>query len=257
MTAAIQQVEITPMRSKIGLWLGPLAFVLVLLFVDLDPNNPLVTRMAAVILLMAIWWITEAIPLSATALLPIVLFPLLGIMRGRLVPPANQIDFETVSMRNGLSPSDLDIVFPNVAGQYMDWIILLFLGGFIIATAVEKWNLHKRIALNILRVIGGQSHRLVLGFMLATGFLSMWLSNTSTALMMMPMGMSLILLYEELNREAAAKGVIIDKRAENFPLTILLGYSLLRFHRRIRDTDRHAAQRRSGNPVATAVSFGA
>jgi sodium-dependent dicarboxylate transporter 2/3/5 len=174
-------------------------------------------------LLMAIWWITEAIPLSATALLPIVLFPLLGIMRGRLVPAANQIDFETVSMRNGLSPSDLDIVFPNVAGQYMDWIILLFLGGFIIATAVEKWNLHKRIALNILRVIGGQPHRLVLGFMLATGFLSMWLSNTSTALMMMPMGMSLILLYEELNCEAAAKGVIIDKRAENFPLTILLG----------------------------------
>ncbi|MGY8785069.1 MAG: SLC13 family permease [Pseudomonadales bacterium] len=223
MTAAIQQVEITPMRSKIGLWLGPLAFVLVLLFVDLDPGNPLVTRMAAVILLMAIWWITEAIPLSATALLPIVLFPLLGIMRGRLVPAANQIDFETVSMRNGLIPSDLDIVFPNVAGQYMDWIILLFLGGFIIATAVEKWNLHKRIALNILRVIGGQPHRLVLGFMLATGFLSMWLSNTSTALMMMPMGMSLILLYEELNREAAAKGVIIDKRAENFPLTILLG----------------------------------
>ena len=223
MTTAIQQVEITSIRSKIGLWLGPLVFVLVLLFVDLDPNNPLVTRMAAVILLMAIWWITEAIPLSATALLPIVLFPLLGIMRGRLVPAANQIDFETVSMRNGLSPSDLDIVFPNVAGQYMDWIILLFLGGFIIATAVEKWNLHKRIALNILRVIGGQSHRLVLGFMLATGFLSMWLSNTSTALMMMPMGMSLILLYEELNREAAAKGVIIDKRAENFPLTILLG----------------------------------
>ena len=223
MTTAIQQVEITPIRSKIGLWLGPLVFVLVLLFVDLDPNNPLVTRMAAVILLMAIWWITEAIPLSATALLPIVLFPLLGIMRGRLVPAANQIDFETVSMRNGLSPSDLDIVFPNVAGQYMDWIILLFLGGFIIATAVEKWNLHKRIALNILRVIGGQPHRLVLGFMLATGFLSMWLSNTSTALMMMPMGMSLILLYEELNCEAAAKGVIIDKRAENFPLTILLG----------------------------------
>jgi len=223
MTAAIQQVESTPMRSKIGLWLGPLAFILVLLFVDLDPNNPLVTRMAAVILLMAVWWITEAIPLSATALLPIVLFPLLGIMRGRLVPAANQIDFDTVSMRNGLSPSDLDIVFPNVAGQYMDWIILLFLGGFIIATAVEKWNLHKRIALNILRVIGGQPHRLVLGFMLATGFLSMWLSNTSTALMMMPMGMSLILLYEELNREAAAKGVIIDKRAENFPLTILLG----------------------------------
>ena len=138
MSANTQQVESIPMRSKIGLWLGPLIFILVLLFVDLDPGNPLVTRMAAVILLMAIWWITEAIPLSATALLPIVLFPLLGIMRGRLVPATNQIDFETASLRNGLSPSDLDIIYPNVAGQYMDWIILLFLGGFIIATAVEK-----------------------------------------------------------------------------------------------------------------------
>lgn len=221
MTVEIQ--EATPMRSRIGLWFGPLVFVFVLLFVDLDPGNPLVTRMAAVILLMAIWWITEAIPLSATAMLPIVLFPLLGIMRGRLVPADSQIDFSETSLRNGLTPADLDIAFPNVAGQYMDWIILLFLGGFLIATAVEKWNLHKRIALNILRVIGGQPHRLVLGFMIATGFLSMWLSNTSTALMMMPMGMSLILLYEELNREAAAKGAVIDARAENFPLTILLG----------------------------------
>ncbi len=212
-----------PLRSKVGLWLGPMVFLCMLLFVDLDPANPLVTRMAAVILLMAIWWITEAIPLSATALLPIVLFPLMGIMRGRLVSASNQIDFDTVSMHNGLDPSDLDIVFPNVASQYMDWIILLFLGGFIIATAVEKWGLHKRIALNILKLIGGQPHRLILGFMVATGFLSMWLSNTSTALMMMPMGMSLILLYEELNREAVAKGAILDKRADNFPLTLLLG----------------------------------
>jgi solute carrier family 13 (sodium-dependent dicarboxylate transporter), member 2/3/5 len=211
------------LRSKIGLWLGPLAFVLMLLFVDLDPANPLVTRMAAVILLMAIWWITEAIPLSATALLPIVLFPFLGIMRGRLVPADNQIDFTTVSMRNGLLPSDLDIFYPNVAGQYMDWIILLFLGGFIIATAVEKWNLHRRIALHILKLIGGQPHRLVLGFMLATGFLSMWLSNTATAMMMMPMGMSLILLYEDLNKKIVAEGGKIDDRAENFSLTLLLG----------------------------------
>lgn len=212
-----------PLRSRLGLWLGPAVFLLVLLFVDLDPGNPQVTRMTAIVALMAIWWITEAIPLAATALLPIVLFPVMGIMRGRELPAANRIDFDTVSIRDGLTPADFDIIFPNVAGQYMDWIILLFLGGFMIAIAVEKWNLHKRIALHILKVIGGQPHRLVLGFMLATGFLSMWLSNTATALMMLPMGMSLILLYEDLNKDIVAKGGVIDARAENFSLTLLLG----------------------------------
>jgi sodium-dependent dicarboxylate transporter 2/3/5 len=221
--SVIGEPIITPLRSRIGLWLGPVVFVAMLLFVDLDPAHPLVTRMAAVIMLMAIWWITEAIPLSATALLPIVLFPLLGIMRGREVSAVSRIDFDTTSFRGGLQPSDLDIIYPNVAAQYMDWIILLFMGGFIIAVAVEKWNLHKRIALHILRLIGGQPHRLVLGFMIATGFLSMWLSNTATAMMMMPMGMSLILLYEDLNRQIVAEGGTVDARADNFALNLLLG----------------------------------
>jgi len=211
------------MRSKIGLWLGPALFLYILFFVELDPGNPEVTRMAAIVVIMAVWWITEAIPLAATALLPIVLFPVMGIMRGRELPAGNLIDFDTVSISDGLLPSDFDIIFPNVANQYMDWIILLFMGGFIIAIAVEKWNLHKRIALHILRIIGGQPHRLVLGFMVATGFLSMWLSNTATALMMMPMGMSLVLLYEELNKQIVAEGGVVDKRADNFSLTLLLG----------------------------------
>ena len=214
---------ITPMRSRIGLVLGPTVFLLMLFFVDLDPSNPLVTRMAAIILLMAIWWISEAIPLSATALLPVILFPLMGIMRGRELPAGNRIDLDAATFAEGFTAKDFDIIFPNVANQYMDWIILLFMGGFILAVAVEKWNLHKRIALNILRIIGGQPHRLVLGFMIATGFLSMWLSNTATALMMMPMGMSLVLLYEELNEKAVSEGGVIDPKAENFSLTLLLG----------------------------------
>jgi len=92
-------------------------------------------------------------------------------MRGREIAAGNRIDLSLVKFEEGFSVSDFDITFPSVAGQYMDWIILLFLGGFIIAIAVEKWNLHKRIALNILKIIGGQPHRLVFGFMVATAFL--------------------------------------------------------------------------------------
>ena len=206
------------LRSRIGLWLGPIVFILFLAFVDLDPANPLVTRMAAVVLLMAIWWITEAIPIPATALLPLVLFPLLGIMRGGVVDANNRVE-----PLPGTDMSTLQVMYNSVAAQYMDWIIFLFLGGFLIATAVEKWGLHKRIALQILRIIGGVPQRLVLGFMLATGFLSMWLSNTATTMMMMPMALSLIVLYEDLNRKITSGGGAVDKRAANFSMALLLG----------------------------------
>ncbi|MEX2131536.1 MAG: SLC13 family permease, partial [Pseudohongiellaceae bacterium] len=205
-------------RNKIGLWLGPLVFILILLFVDLDPGNPLATRMAAVVVLMAIWWITEAIPIPATALLPLVLFPFLGIMRGRVVDASSRVEVDA-----GVNVADLQIMYNSVAAQYMDWIIFLFLGGFLIAIAVEKWGLHKRIALHILRVIGGDPHRLVLGFMVATGFLSMWLSNTATAMMMMPMALSLIVLYEELNKKIVSDGGQVEPRADNFAMALLLG----------------------------------
>jgi sodium-dependent dicarboxylate transporter 2/3/5 len=111
---------------RIGLWLGPVLFLAILLFADLQPGRPLVTRMAAVAALMAVWWISEAIPLAATSLLPLILFPLLGIMGGRQTAPI-----------------------------YINHVIFLFVGGFMIALAMEQWGLHKRIALWIIRLIGG------------------------------------------------------------------------------------------------------
>ncbi len=135
---------------------------------DLVPGNPLVTRMAAVAVLMAGWWITEAIPIPATALLPVALLPLLGIMRGR-----------------------------DVAALYFNHIIFLFIGGFIFALAMQKWNLHRRIALRIILLLGTGPRRMILGFMVATWFLSMWISNTATTMMMVPMAMAIILQFRE------------------------------------------------------------
>ncbi len=150
-----------------GLILGPILFI-ILLFLDLEPGKPIVSRMAAVAVLMAVWWITDAIPLAATALLPMVLYPLLGIMQGRATAPV-----------------------------YVNSTIFLFVGGFMIALAMEKWNLHKRIALLIIRFIGGGPSRIILGFMIAAGFLSMWISNTATAIMMLPIGMAIVSHMED------------------------------------------------------------
>ncbi len=158
------------MRTRLqnaGVILGPVLFFLMLLL-DLEPGNPVVTRMAAVALLMATWWITDAIPLAATALLPLVLYPLLGILSGKTTAPV-----------------------------YVNSTIFLFVGGFMIALAMEKWNLHRRIALLIIRLIGGGPPRIILGFMIAAGFLSMWISNTATAIMMLPIGMAIISRMED------------------------------------------------------------
>jgi sodium-dependent dicarboxylate transporter 2/3/5 len=155
-----------PTRSlsqKVGLVLGPVLFLLIVLVLDLDPQQPAVTRMAAVAVLMAVWWITDAIPLFATSLLPLVLYPALGIASGRATAPV-----------------------------YVNSTIFLFIGGFMIALTMEKWMLHKRIALAIIRLVGGGPQRLVLGFMIAAAFLSMWISNTATAIMMVPMGLAIV-----------------------------------------------------------------
>jgi sodium-dependent dicarboxylate transporter 2/3/5 len=153
--------------QNVGLALGPLLF-LVLLQLDLQPGDPAPTRLAAVAALMAVWWITDAIPLFATALLPLVLYPLLGILSGRQIAPV-----------------------------YVNSTIFLFIGGFMIALTMQQWNLHRRIALFIIRIIGGGPSRIILGFMIAGAFLSMWISNTATAVMMMPIGMAIVLRMEE------------------------------------------------------------
>jgi len=153
--------------KRVGFWLGLLAFSLLLVF-PVDPGNGPTSRMAAVALLMAIWWVSDCIPLFATALLPLALFPLLGILSGRETAP---------------------IYFNN--------IIVLFIGGFMIALTMERWNLHRRIALGIIHAVGGGPARMVLGFMLAAAFLSMWISNTATAVMMVPIGLAMILQIEE------------------------------------------------------------
>ena len=150
-------------KQRWGLWITPVLSLAVLLFADLTPGDPLPTRMAAVALLMAGWWITEAIPIPATALLPVALLPLLGILSGKAT-----------------------------AGQYFNSVIFLFLGGFLFAIAMERWNLHRRIALRIILFFGTGPRRLMLGFMVATWLLSMWISNTATTMMLAPMAVALL-----------------------------------------------------------------
>jgi len=172
-------------RAKsIGFWLGTISFLLLLVF-PADAGNPPASRMAAVALLMAVWWVSDCIPLFATALLPLVLFPILGIMPGREAAP---------------------IYFNN--------IIVLFIGGFMIALTMERWNLHRRIALAIIHAVGGGPARMVLGFMLAAAFLSMWISNTATAVMMVPIGLAMILQIE---------GEFGKDRTHSFSVGLMLG----------------------------------
>lgn len=155
-------------KARLGLFLAPAAALALLLFGDLTPGSPELTRMAAVAVLMAGWWVTEAIPIPATALLPVALFPLLGIMPGK-----------------------------HTAGLYFNSIVFLFIGGFLFALAMQRWDLHRRIALRILLVLGASPRRMVLGFMAASWFLSMWISNTASTMMMVPMAMAIIVQLKE------------------------------------------------------------
>ena len=172
--------------SKLGLFLGPILF-LILLNLPFDLVSEQGDMVIATAVWMVIWWITEAVSISVTALLPLILFPLLKIM------PIN-----------------------DVGANYGSSIVFLFFGGFVMALALEKVNLHKRIALNIIKITGTTPNKVVLGFMIATAALSMWISNTASTVVMLPIAMSVIgLLIND------ADG--FTKSDQNFALSVMLG----------------------------------
>lgn len=174
-------------RRQIGLFFGAALFLAMIL---LGPHQSLplpAWNTAAVAVLMAIWWISEAIPIPVTALVPVVAFPLLGV--------------STIT---------------EAATPYADQVIFLFLGGFILAAALEASGLHRRLALAIISVAGTRPAGLVGGFMVATAFLSMWVSNTATVVMMLPMAISIIAL-------AAREGTHDEGEHRNLSIALLLG----------------------------------
>lgn len=171
-------------RQFIGLFIG-LALAILVFFIfpsnaidtvqqstgvdeEADYTLSAIRTVAAVTILMGVWWMTEAIPLAATALIPLVIFPLASVG-----------------------------TIKEVGAPYASATIFLFMGGFLIALSLQRWNLHRRLALYVVKLIGTSPRRLILGFMLATGFLSMWVSNTATAVVMLPIGTSVLALTAE------------------------------------------------------------
>jgi len=182
-------------HKKLGLFLGIIAFIFIL-SIPISGLSPSGKKVFAVASLMAIWWITEAIPIPATALLPILFFPMLGVLSAK-----------------------------ESAAPYADQNIFLFLGGFFIAKAMEKHYLHKRIALNITLLLGTEPKKLILGFMAATAFLSMWISNTATTMMMLPIALAVITHWkkEERPKFGAALSLAIAYSASIGGIATLVG----------------------------------
>ena len=165
--------------------LSGIAIALFLYFVNPFGVDDKAAKVLAVAGLMITWWIADALPMPVVALLPLILFPLLKIR-----------------------------TLKETAAPYANEVIFLFMGGFMLGLAIEKWNLHRRVALNIVRLTGTSGNRIVLGFILATGLLSMWLSNTATTMMMFPIALSVIQVMKENNRG--------EGNIANFSLTIML-----------------------------------
>lgn len=183
-------------KQKVGLILGPALFFVIYFFFQAEGLSPEARGVMAGTAWIATWWVTEAIPIPVTSLLPIILFPLVT-----------------------------DIGVGDVTPNYGDGIVFLFLGGFIIALALERWNLHKRIALNIIYFVGTSTKLIMLGFMLATGFLSMWISNTATAMMMVPIGTAIIYQLASLVNEENVKDAEEQRNMFAKSLMIAIAFS--------------------------------
>ena len=156
-------------RKRIGLVIGPILFCIVFFGSPFEGLDQEANAVLACTLWIATWWLSEALPISATALLPIVLLPLTG-----------------------------GATIVQTTAAYGDKMLYLFLGGFVIAIGMQRWNLHRRIAIEIISAVGTNAQLIVLGFMLATGLLSMWISNTATTLLMVTIGTALIAEMKEL-----------------------------------------------------------
>jgi solute carrier family 13 (sodium-dependent dicarboxylate transporter), member 2/3/5 len=190
-----EEVSSATWIKQIGFVAGPLSFFLVLFFADPDFISPGAYKVLAVALWMIIWWISEAAPIPITALLPLIVFPVLGVMK-----------------------------MSEAAAPYANPIIFLFMGGFMIAIGLEKHRLHERIALNLIRITGTSGNGIILGFLIATGFISMWISNTATAMMMLPIAVSVITLLrteKKNNPEEETPG----ERNFGIGLMLVIGYA--------------------------------
>ena len=185
-------VQIQWLGLAVGLVLG------ILVYLAMPGDVPQEARLtAATAVLMAVWWMTEALPIPATALVPLIVFPTLG-----------------------STPLD------DVGASYGNNVIFLFMGGFLLALAMQRWNLHRRMALLTVRLIGTRPPQMIAGFMIATGFLSMWVSNTATAVMMLPIGISVLLLVNKTS-DAIDDPVDADEDAAATPVKSNFGTALM------------------------------
>ena len=185
-------VQIQWLGLAVGLVLG------ILVYLVMPGDVPQEARLtAATAVLMAVWWMTEALPIPATALVPLIVFPTLG-----------------------STPLD------DVGASYGNNVIFLFMGGFLLALAMQRWNLHRRMALLTVRLIGTRPPQMIAGFMIATGFLSMWVSNTATAVMMLPIGISVLLLVNKTS-DALDDPVDADEDAAATPVKSNFGTALM------------------------------